>query len=190
MSDRLSRDLWVLDAREQPDAVETYRKACAHLFDITLLSPEADFHNQLEGYQLGPVVFARCVGVPQRFERKLTHIMADPTDTVMAVLDLGKNVWRADYDGREASSDMGAIRLVRRKAQGDQPAEAFTADQSVGMVCRGHCFGNGLIMRAVGDRMIIAPPLTLTEQDIDELIRLIRQALDLTRQELLQKSLL
>ena len=26
----------------------------------------------------------------------------------------------------------------------------------VGMVCRGHCFGNGLIMRAVGDRMIIA----------------------------------
>lgn len=112
MNEGLSRDLWVLDAREQPDALELYRKACAHLFDITLLSPEAEFHNGLEGYQLGPVVFARCVGVPQRFERKLTHIMADATDTIMAVLDLGENVWRADYDGREASSDMGAIRLV------------------------------------------------------------------------------
>ncbi len=112
MSERLKWDLWVLDAREQPDAAEQYRKACAHLFDITLLSPEADFHNRLEGYQLGHAVFARCVGVPQRFERKLTHILADATDTVMVVLDLEKNAWRADYDGREASSDMGGIRLV------------------------------------------------------------------------------
>jgi putrescine aminotransferase len=27
------------------------------------------------------------------------------------------------------------------------------------MLCRAHCFREGLIMRAVGDRMIIAPPL-------------------------------
>jgi len=112
VSERLNRDLWVLDAREQPDAVEQYRKACAHLFDVTLLSPEAEFHNRLEGYQLGHVVIMRCVGVPQRFERKLTHIMADASDTVMAVLDLDKADWRADYDGREAASDMGDIRVV------------------------------------------------------------------------------
>jgi putrescine aminotransferase len=79
---------------------------------------------------------------------------------------------------------MGAIRLVRRKAQGAQPAEAFTSDQGVGMVCRGHCFGHGLIMRAVGDRMIIAPPLVLTRAQIDELIGLIRQCLDLTLADL------
>jgi AraC-like DNA-binding protein len=112
VSERLSRDLWVLDAREQADAAEIYRKACAHLFDITLLSAAADFYNKLEGYQLGHIVFAHCVGVPQRFERKLTHIMGDATDTVMAVLDLEKNAWRADYEGRPASSDMGPIRLV------------------------------------------------------------------------------
>ncbi len=75
---------------------------------------------------------------------------------------------------------MGALRLVRRKAQGGQPAEAFDASLSVGMLCRGHCFGNGLIMRAVGDRMIIAPPLVLTRALIDELITRIRFCLDRT----------
>ena len=83
---------------------------------------------------------------------------------------------------------MGAIRLVRRKAQGSQPAEAFASDQSVGMVCRGHCFGNGLIMRAVGDRMIIAPPLVLTRPQVDELVALIRLCLDLTWADLQQRG--
>ena len=36
------------------------------------------------------------------------------------------------------------------------------------MVCRGHMFGNGIIMRAVGDRMIIAPPLVMTRAQIDD----------------------
>jgi len=68
--------------------------------------------------------------------------------------------------------------------------ERFAEDLSVGMMCRRHCFQNGLIMRAVGDRMIIAPPLTMTHADIDEMMRLIRQALDLTQQELTQKGLI
>lgn len=68
--------------------------------------------------------------------------------------------------------------------------ERFHADDSVGMVCRGHCFRNGLIMRAVGDRMIISPPLVMTETDIDEMMRLIRLALDLTHQELKAKGLI
>jgi len=48
------------------------------------------------------------------------------------------------------------------------------------MTCRGHCFGNGLIMRAVGDRMIIAPPLVITRSQVDEMMALIRRCLDLT----------
>ncbi len=44
----------------------------------------------------------------------------------------------------------------------------------VGMICRTHCFDNGVIMRAVGDRMIIAPPLVMTTGDIDEMVTLIR----------------
>lgn len=71
-----------------------------------------------------------------------------------------------------------------------QTKERFHVDTGVGMLCRGHCFRNGLIMRAVGDRMIIAPPLVMTTADIDEMIRLIRLALDLTYLELKAKSLL
>ncbi|WPC67227.1 aspartate aminotransferase family protein [Rhodoferax ferrireducens] len=76
--------------------------------------------------------------------------------------------------------------LVKNKKRRERFAEAL----GVGMMCRGHCFQNGLIMRAVGDRMIIAPPLTMTHDDIDEMLRLIRQALDLTQQELHQKGLI
>jgi putrescine---pyruvate transaminase len=71
---------------------------------------------------------------------------------------------------------MGALQLVRDKATG----ELFDESLEVGMVCRGHCFGNGLIMRAVGDRMIIAPPLVMTHAQIDEMAQLIRTCLDLT----------
>jgi putrescine---pyruvate transaminase len=71
---------------------------------------------------------------------------------------------------------MGALLLVKDKATG----EAFPEEVAIGMVCRGHCFGNGLIMRAVGNRMIIAPPLVMTTAQIDEMGALIRRSLDLT----------
>lgn len=66
----------------------------------------------------------------------------------------------------------------------------FAEELGVGLMCRRHCFQNGLIMRAVGDRMIIAPPLIMTHAEIDEMMRLIRLALDLTQQELTQKGLI
>ena len=71
---------------------------------------------------------------------------------------------------------MAGLVLVKDKAS----RTVFPAELSVGMVCRGHCFANGLIMRAVGDRMIIAPPLIITRPQIDELMGLIRLALDKT----------
>ena len=71
---------------------------------------------------------------------------------------------------------MAGLVLVKSKS----PITMFDASLDVGMVCRGHCFGNGLIMRAVGDRMIIAPPLVTTRVQIDEMMALIRLCLDLT----------
>ena len=53
------------------------------------------------------------------------------------------------------------------------------------MVCRGHCFENGLIMRAVGDTMIISPPLVISKSEIDELVEKARKCLDLTARALL-----
>ncbi|WP_184718660.1 helix-turn-helix domain-containing protein [Caulobacter sp.] len=111
-TERLRKDLWILDAAEQADAAEQYRQTCAHLFEITLLSPEDAFYNSLEGYNLGGVVFAQCKGVAQRFERRLPQIVGDGSDTIMLILDLDGSEWRGDYDGRAASSEHGAIRVV------------------------------------------------------------------------------
>jgi putrescine aminotransferase len=75
---------------------------------------------------------------------------------------------------------MGALMLVKDKAAGTP----FARELQVGMVCRGHCFDNGLIMRAVGDRMIVAPPLVITRAQIDEMVALIRRCLDATLADL------
>ena len=60
----------------------------------------------------------------------------------------------------------------------------FDEESGIGMICRTHCFANGLIMRAVGDRMIIAPPLVITKAQIDEMMTLIYKCLDATLAEL------
>lgn len=69
---------------------------------------------------------------------------------------------------------VAGLSLVKDKSTGQR----FAPDLGVGMRCRGHCFRNGLIMRAVGDRMIIAPPLTMTHEQIDDMMVLIRTCLD------------
>ncbi|MDY1066065.1 putrescine--pyruvate aminotransferase [Pseudomonas aeruginosa] len=70
---------------------------------------------------------------------------------------------------------VAALELVKNK----KTRERFT-DKGVGMLCREHCFRNGLIMRAVGDTMIISPPLVIDLSQIDELITLARKCLDQT----------
>ena len=79
----------------------------------------------------------------------------------------------------ETCGFMAGLVLVKNKAR----QERFDEKLSVGMICRGHCFKNGLIMRAVGDRMIIAPPLTMTHAQIDEMVALILRCLDLTYED-------
>jgi putrescine---pyruvate transaminase len=85
----------------------------------------------------------------------------------------------------ESCGMVAGLVLVKNK----RTLERFDPQIGVGMVCRGHCFGNGLIMRAVGDRMIVAPPLVMTLADVDEMMRLILQALDLTQVELKRRNL-
>jgi putrescine aminotransferase len=74
---------------------------------------------------------------------------------------------------------MAAVQLCRNVPL----REAFAPEVAIGMVCRKHCFDNGLVMRAVGDRMIVAPPLVITRAQIDEMFGLVRQALDRTHAE-------
>lgn len=80
----------------------------------------------------------------------------------------------------ETCGFVAGLVLVKNKTT----RQMFDADLGVGMICRGHCFKNGLIMRAVGDRMIIAPPLVMTRAQIDEMMALIRRCLDATLDDL------
>ncbi len=83
---------------------------------------------------------------------------------------------------------VAGLNLVKVKAEKIHDCVSFDPAQAVGMICRGYMFGNGMIMRAVGDRMIIAPPLVTTCAQIDEMIDKIRTCLDLTLADLRQRG--
>ncbi len=70
---------------------------------------------------------------------------------------------------------MGSIALTPDKAR----RAKFASDTgTVGYRCRERCFANNLIMRHVGDRMIISPPLVITPEEIDVLIQRATKSLD------------
>lgn len=70
---------------------------------------------------------------------------------------------------------MGSIALTPNK----ETRAKFKADAgTVGYICRERCFANNLVMRHVGDRMIISPPLVISNDEIDILITRARKSLD------------
>jgi putrescine aminotransferase len=71
---------------------------------------------------------------------------------------------------------VGAIELVKDKSS----RERFHKDLGAGMRCRDFCVDNGLVMRAVGNTMIVAPPLIIGDSQIDELVEKAWKCLDLT----------
>jgi len=82
---------------------------------------------------------------------------------------------------------MGALELTP-----DKSARAkFAADEgTVGFIGRENCFGNGLVMRHVGDKMILSPPLVINHEEIDELIELAVKSLDQTHAEAKRQGLM
>lgn len=72
---------------------------------------------------------------------------------------------------------VGAIELV----SDPETLKPFPVRGRVGTACRDLCVDNGLVMRAVGDTMIIAPPFIITREQVDELVTKARHCLDLTR---------
>jgi putrescine aminotransferase len=80
----------------------------------------------------------------------------------------------------------GALELVPRK-----PSRAFFPERgTVGTRCRDLSVRNGLVMRAVWDTMIAAPPLVITPAEIDELVAKAVQTLDQLHHELRRDGLI
>ena len=80
---------------------------------------------------------------------------------------------------------IGALELVKNR----DTRQGFAIKGKVGTLCRDLAIENGLVMRAVGDTMIIAPPLVMTTDQIDELIDKARRCLDQTAEQIARLQL-
>ena len=74
---------------------------------------------------------------------------------------------------------LAAIELVP-----DPARRAFFPDiGKTGTQCRNYCFDSGLISRAIRDTMVLAPPLTITEGEIEEVLSKLKAAIDATARD-------
>ena len=69
---------------------------------------------------------------------------------------------------------VGAIELVADKKDNRR----FDSASEAGALFRETCFDNGLVMRAVGDTIVLAPPLVISRAEIDELVDKAARSLD------------
>ena len=81
-----------------------------------------------------------------------------------------------------ATGMLGALELVPNK--NDPRGMKFENEGDVGTLCRENALKNGLIMRGVRDSVVISPSLTISHDEIDELVRIAETTLDQTYSEL------
>ena len=82
---------------------------------------------------------------------------------------------------------MGAIELSPRPSS---RAPFLAQEGTVGLLTREICIENGLIMRHVGDKMIISPPLVISKSEIGKLVELVRYCLDKAFRKIESKGLM
>lgn len=73
---------------------------------------------------------------------------------------------------------LAALQLVKDK----KSRTIFTTEENAANQCRDLCLQNNLVVRAVGQSLVLSPPLIITREQVDELIDKMRIALDLTAQ--------
>ena len=75
---------------------------------------------------------------------------------------------------------LGAVELVADKASHAR----FSPEGRAGTICRDHCVKQNVVSRAVRDTMVLSPPLTISKEEIDELIARLGRAIDATAKDL------
>jgi len=75
---------------------------------------------------------------------------------------------------------LAAIELVRDKKE----RKFFPDPGTIGTLCRNYCFNDGLISRAIRDTMVLAPPLTVSEAEVEEIVARLKSAVDRTAKDL------
>ncbi|MGZ2745408.1 aspartate aminotransferase family protein [Burkholderia stagnalis] len=84
--------------------------------------------------------------------------------------------------GHPLVGEIAGTGLVAGVQLARDPARRVRFDHGgeVGAICRDFCFGGNLIMRATGDRMLLAPPLVIGEAEVDEIVDKAKRAFDAT----------
>lgn len=89
----------------------------------------------------------------------------------------------AEFDGHPLVGEtrfagmMGAIQLTP-----DKEARAEFKDVGVvGKRCKDFCVENGVMLRAVKDSIIMSPPLVINKSNVDQMMKVLHKALDLTQ---------
>jgi len=100
-------------------------------------------------------------------ERELTPLMAERWATLRDHPIVGEV---------RSKGALAAIELVRDKASRTR----LDANAKGALFCRDAAIGNGLMVRAVGDAIICAPPLICGREEIDRIIDRLVKALDIT----------
>ncbi|THF54070.1 aspartate aminotransferase family protein [Allorhizobium terrae] len=178
-------------------------------FGCELMGTEPDFMTMAKGITSGYVPMG-CVGVSDRIAHVLLEkgdefahgytYSGHPAACAAALVNL--EIIRSEKLIERVRDDIGPYLQAKWKALADHPmvgeavmegligAFQFTSDKKarasfaeeakIGLTARDFSFENGLVMRAVGDRMVIAPPLTITHAEVDELMEKTIKVIDLT----------
>ena len=85
---------------------------------------------------------------------------------------------------------LGMLGAIELSPEPKSRASFEAPEGTVGLITRNICIKNGLIMRHVYDKMIVSPPLIITENQIDILIALVWKCLDESKKVLKVKGLL
>ena len=61
---------------------------------------------------------------------------------------------------------LAGVELVKDKA----PRERWDDQNTAGTLTRDACLSNGVVSRAIGDTMVLAPPLVTEPEDLDRMV--------------------
>jgi len=77
---------------------------------------------------------------------------------------------------------LGAVEIVARRGTNERFGGA---EGKAGPIVRDLCIQQGLMVRAIRDTIVMCPPLTISHEKIDRMLKIIRQALDAAEPQLL-----
>lgn len=154
--------------------------------ELTVLLGESEFQH---GYTYSGHPVAAAVALENLRIIEEENIIGHVRDVAGPYL---KQKWEAltDHPLVGEASIVGLMASIALTPNKENRA-AFASDPgTVGLICRERSFANNLIMRHVGDRMVIAPPLVITTEEIDMMMERIWKTLDETESFLKANDLL